>query len=336
MGVPIRPLLEGYRHPVGWEELKGVAAIDAHNALYQFISIIRQPDGTPLKDTEGRITSHLSGILFRTAHLLEKEISPVYIYDGSPPDLKQKTISERREVREAGQANWEDALRRGDTEAAYRAAMASSRIDHAIIGSSQRLLDALGIPWMQAPSEGEAQSAALIESGVATYSVSQDYDSLLFGASVLVRNLTVSGKRRIRGKQQTISPERIYLPELLDGLSMTREMLIDIAILVGTDFNDGIYGIGPKKAEKIVREGRFDEVLREKDPAFDPDPVREFFLSPPVTREYRPEWRPPDPEGVREMLIEEYGFSADRISGVLERIAPSRSSSGQKRLDQWF
>lgn len=337
MGVPLRPLLEGCRHPVEWDALFGVAAIDANNTLYQFLSIIRQADGTPLQDDRGRVTSHLSGLLFRTTYFLEHGIRPFYIFDGAPPSLKEQTLAKRRKIREAGKVQWDDALSRGDTEGAYRAAMQSSKVDRSIIESGQLLLDALGVPWMVAPSEGEAQSAFLVDAGIATYSVSQDYDSLLFGASVLVRNLTVSGKRRIRGKQVTISPERIYLPELLENLEITREMLVQIAILVGTDFNEGIYGIGPKKAMKIVRDGHFDETIEEKAPDLDPVPIMDFFLSPPVTRDFHPEWRSPDSDLVLEILCSKYGFSTERVQPVLNRIAgPPKGMSGQQRLDAWF
>lgn len=337
MGVSIRPLLEGCRHPVGFADIPGVAAIDANNALYQFLSIIRQADGTPLQDTQGRVTSHLSGLLFRTAHFLENGIMPLYIFDGSPPGFKARTIAGRRGIRQAGEERWAEALERGDTDGAYRAAMQSTRVDGAILSSGKRLLDALGVPWMVAPSEGEAQSAHFVNSGIATYSVSQDYDSLLFGASVLVRNLTVSGKRRIGGRQVTVSPERISLSEFLDTLGITREQLIRIGILIGTDFNEGIHGIGPKKALKIVRDGRFSGVMEEKAPDTDPEPIMDFFLSPPVIDEYQPEWKPPDSDSLMKILCDEYGFSPERIRPVLERIAgPQKGQqSGQMRLDAW-
>lgn len=282
------------------------------------------------------MTSHLSGLLFRTAHFLENGIMPFYIFDGPPPEFKAKTIAGRRGIREAGEVEWVKALERGDTDAAYRAAMQSTRVDSAILGSGKRLLDALGIPWMEAPSEGEAQSASFVNNGIATYSVSQDYDSLLFGATVLVRNLTVSGKRRIGGRQVTISPERIYLSEFLETLGITREQLIQIGILIGTDFNEGIHGIGPKKALKIVREGRFSDVMAEKAPDTDPEPIMEFFLFPPVAEAYQPEWKPPDPDQIIGILCDEYGFSTERIHPVLERIAgPQKGQSGQMRLDAW-
>ena len=298
MGVAIRDILADCKETLTWDELSGTAAVDAHNALYQFLSIIRQPDGTPLMNDAGEITSHLSGILFRTVNFLEMGIKPVFVFDGKPPEFKQETIEERRLARTKADEAWKAALREGDMEEAYRQASASSRIDSHVITSSHELLDLLGIPWVQAPSEGEAQAAYMVQEGKVTYSVSQDYDSLLFGSPVLVRNLTVSGRRKIRGRTITVNPERIVLSALQKCLGVTREQLIEIGILVGTDFNPGIRGIGGKTALKIVRSGAFDSVIAEKQPEFDPDPIREFFLSPPVTDDYTLEWRAPDVEGV--------------------------------------
>ncbi|HUK39136.1 MAG TPA: flap structure-specific endonuclease, partial [Methanomicrobiales archaeon] len=234
MGVDIRDLLLPYKKPVGWETLAGVAAIDAHNALYQFLSIIRQPDGTPLMDSRGRVTSHLSGILFRVLNFLEIGIRPVFVFDGTPPEFKSGTIAERKEIRREAGAKWEEAKARGDIAEARKHAQASSRVDEFVISSSKELLGLLGIPWVQAPSEGEAQAAQMVAKGNATYAVSQDYDLLLFGAPVLVRNLTVSGKRKVRGRTITVNPEKLLLSEVLDGLRLTREQLIQIGVLVGT------------------------------------------------------------------------------------------------------
>ncbi len=134
----------------------------------------------------------------------------------------------------------------------------------------------------------------------------------------------------------TVSPERISLPEFLDTLGITREQLIQIGILIGTDFNEGIHGIGPKKALKIVGDGRFSEVMAEKAPGTDPEPIMEFFLSPPAAEIYHPEWKSPDPDSVKLILCDEYGFSSERIRPVLERIAgPQKGESGQMRLDAW-
>ena len=283
MGVALRDILAGYKVPVAWESLPGIAAVDAHNALYQFLSIIRQPDGTPLMDRDGRVTSHLSGILFRNVNFLERGIRPVYVFDGPPPEFKTRTIEERRIARAEAGVRWEKALAAGDIGEAYKQARSSSRIDQFVIDSSKKLLALMGIPYIEAPSEGEAQATHLVVNGDAAYVVSQDYDNLLFGAPVLVRNLTVSGKRKVHGRSITLNPERVLLPEVLKGLGITREELIQIAILVGTDFNTGIKGVGAKTALKMVREGSFEKIIIEKDPDFDPHPVIDFFRKPPVT-----------------------------------------------------
>jgi len=322
-----------FKRPVGFESLPGAAAVDANNALYQFLSIIRQPDGTPLMDERGRVTSHLSGILFRTSTFLLKGIKPVFVFDGRPAALKQGTVDERRKMRTEAAVRWKEAQERGDEEAAYKHARASSRVDDAIITSAKELLSLLGIPVLDAPGEGEAQAAFMAERGDVRYAISQDYDTLLFGAPYLVRNLTVSGKRKIRGRLVTVIPERIVLSEVLSGLALTREQLIQIGILVGTDFNDGIEGIGAKTGLKIVRNGDFHRKLADKDPGFDPGPVMDLFLHPQVREEYELSWGHPDPEGIRRMLCDGYNFSAERVNKALEGFAVRH---GQKTLQDWF
>lgn len=333
MGVALRPLIADFRETPGWDMLGGIAAIDAYNALYQFLSGIRQPDGTPLMDDMGRITSHLSGLLFRTANLVEKNITPVYVFDGKPPAFKAETLADRRVVRENAADAWERALKEGDEEGARKYAMASSRVDAYVRESSKELLTALGIPWVQAPEEGEAQSAYMVAAGDVTYAVSQDYDSLLFGTPRLVRNITISGRRRIRGKVLPVYPERLVLADVLAGLALSREELIETALLIGTDYNSGVSGVGPKTAIKLVREGRFAEKIGDSVNAAEPEVLLQYFLEPPVEREYTLARRAPDQDRVFEMLCEEHGFSRDRVTAGLERLGAKK---GQATLDAWF
>jgi flap endonuclease-1 len=333
MGVNLRDILADYKIAVTWESLLGIAAVDAHNALYQFLTIIRQPDGTPLMDRRGRVTSHLSGILFRTANFLEKGIRPVYVYDGKPPEFKRETIEERRSMRAEAGARWQAALERGDLAEAYKQARSSARIDDEVIRTSQDLLTLLGLPWVQAPGEGEAEAARMVVQGDARYVVSQDYDTLLFGAPLLVRNLTVSGKRKMRGRAITVTPERIALAETLKGLSLTREQLVQVGVLVGTDFNQGVRGIGAKTALKIVQKGEFEPVIREKLPGLDYGAVIDYFLHPPVTTVYDLQWKPPDTQGIIRMLCDNYDFSPERVAKALEGMG---AKTGQKTLDSWF
>ncbi|MBN1194909.1 MAG: flap endonuclease-1 [Methanomicrobiaceae archaeon] len=333
MGVAIRDLLADYKTTVEWNSLGGIGAIDAHNALYQFLSIIRQPDGTPLMDREGRVTSHLSGIFFRTINFLEKGIRPVFIFDGPPPEFKAETVRERRETRRVAGELWIKALKEGDTEEAYRQARSSSRVDAQIIGSAKELLRLMKIPFVDAPSEGEAQAASMARNGVVSYAVSQDYDALLFGAPVLVRNLTVSSRRKVRGRTIVVRPERIILRDVLEGHSLSREDLIKIGILIGTDFNPGIRGVGAKTALKIVRQDRFLETIREKSPDFDFEPVLQFFLEPPNTSSYSLQWGDPNPDEILAFLCETYDFAEERIQTALDKIV---QRGGQRTLDQWF
>jgi flap endonuclease-1 len=333
MGVLLRDIIADYKTPLSWETLAGVAALDSHNALYQFLSIIRQPDGTPLMDHTGRVTSHLSGILFRAVNFMEKGIHPVWVFDGIPPEFKQETINQRRSIREQARERWQEALERGEVEEAARHARASSRIDQEIISTSKNLISLLGMPWIDAPSEGEAQAADMVKRGDARYVVSQDYDTLLFGAPMLVRNLTVSGRRKLHGRTVSVNPERIVLAELLTGLRISREDLIRIGILVGTDFNTGVRGIGAKTALKLVRNGEFERVVSEKIPETDTESILEFFQNPPVIVDYSLAWRQPDREGVLTMLCDSYDFSPDRVEKALDSLTVK---SGQKTLDSWF
>ena len=333
MGVALRDIVVDYKSPVSWDALSGVAAIDASNALYQFLTIIRQPDGTPLMDHRGRVTSHLSGILFRMAAFLDKGIRPVFVFDGISADLKQATIEERRKLRTEAGERWKEALARGDEEEAYKQARSSTRVDAEVIRTAQELLRLMGIPFIQAPGEGEAQAAHMAAKGDVRYVVSQDYDTLLFGAPILVRNLTVSGRRKIRGRTVSINPERIILSDLLIGIHLTREQLIDIGILVGTDFNDGVAGIGAKTALKLVQKGEAAAKLKEKMPEFDPGPIHELFLNPPVTDSYTLEWAQPDVEGIVSLLCSGFDFSEERVRKALEGFSVK---GGQSTLEGWF
>jgi flap endonuclease-1 len=333
MGVALRDIIAEYKTPVTWESLPGIAAVDANNALYQFLSIIRQPDGTPLMDQRGRITSHLSGILFRVSNFMEKGIKPVFVFDGKPTILKQDTVDQRRKIRKEAGEKWKAAIEIGDEAEAYKQARSSSRVDTTIIETSKELLRLMGLPTVQAPGEGEAQASHMVIKGDARYVVSQDYDTLLFGAPNLVRNLTVSGKRKIRGRQITVNPERIILTEVLDGLKLTREQLIEIGILIGTDFNPGVEGIGAKTGLKIVQRGEFETKIREKLPDFDPSPVMDTFLHPNVTDDYLLEWEHPDVNGIKKMLCGGYDFSEERVEKAMENFCVK---AGQKTLEAWF
>ena len=344
MGVNLKGLVTA--QTITLEEITGrVLAIDGYNALYQFLSIIRQPDGTPLMDSAGRVTSHLSGVFYRTVNLLESGIKPVYIFDGRPPELKIREIERRNEIKERAQLEYKAALERGDIEGARKAAQATSRLTAEMVAQTKELLEAMGIPWVQAPSEGEAQAAFMTKRGDAWATVSQDYDSLLFGAPRLVRNLTISGKRKLPNKPLyiEIEPELIRLDDVLRNLNISREQLIDIGIMLGTDFNpDGFKGIGPKKAIKIIEEygslkAAIEKGALEVDPHVDVETIKDIFLNPKTTGEYRLEWGELDSEKVRRLLCDNHDFSLERVQAALQRIKRAKKEvERQSSLERWF
>lgn len=316
-----------------------VVAIDAFNTLHQFLSIIRQRDGSPLVNSSGKVTSHLSGLLYRTASLIEAGIKPVFIFDGKPPDLKSETLSRRKEVRETSLEKWENAKAEGDIEAAHKYAQASSKVDQTIVEDSKYLLGIMGIPWIQAPCEGEAQAAHMVIKKDADCVASQDYDSFLFGAPRVVRNMTVTGKRKLPGKNVYVDAELeiIELDETLGALGVNRDQLIDIAICVGTDYNKGLEKVGPKTALKLIKKhGDIHAVLREKGVEIEGlDSIKELFTHPEVTDNYEIKWGKPDSEKLLKFLCEENDFSADRVEKAAERLKAA-SGARQKTLDQWF
>lgn len=338
MGVDLGDLLK--KKPVELSDLSSkVIAIDAYNTLYQFLSIIRQRDGTPLKDSKGNVTSHLSGLLYRISSLREAGIKPVFVFDGKPPEMKSSTIEKRVEARQSAKLKWAQAQEAGLAEEAYKYAQASSRVDATIVEDSRKLLGSMGIPFVDAPSEGEAQAAYMVSRGDADYAGSQDYDSLLFGAPRVVRNLTVSGKRKVPKKNLyvDVKPEIMQLDETLAELGISRGQLIDIALCVGTDYNPGLSNIGPKKAFKLVKEhGSIEEVLARTDneiPGL--DEIKEFFMNPPVTKDYNLNWKKPKTDSILEMLCDEHDFSRERVTKALEKMEAS-SGGGQRTLDSWF
>jgi len=343
LGVDLRDLVP--KTIIKLEDLAGkIMAIDAYNALYQFLAIIRQPDGTPLKDSSGRVTSHLSGLLYRTSNLVEFGIKPIYVFDGVPPTLKGIEIQRRMQVKREAAVLYEKAVKAGKPEEARVYAQATSQLKDYMTEDSKKLLNLMGIPWVQAPSEGEAQAAHITKRGDADYCASQDYDSLLFGAPKLVRNITISGRRKLPSKNMYIDviPEVIELDRVLKELGITYQQLVDVGILIGTDFNpDGIRGLGPKTALKLVKEhGNLDNALPYvKNAEFPAEPrrIREIFLNPAVTDDYRVEWKEPDVMNTINFIVRERDFSEDRVRKALEKMQKGIvREKGKTTLERFF
>ncbi|MCX8190111.1 MAG: flap endonuclease-1 [Candidatus Diapherotrites archaeon] len=341
MGVDLGNLV--VKKEISLSFLKGrTIGIDAFNTLYQFLSNIRGADGSLLTDSKGRVTSHLSGLLYRTANLVENEIRPVFIFDGEPSKLKERTREERNRIRTDAEEKFKEALKDGLIEDAKKYAKQAVRLNKEMIEESKELLQLMGLPIVQAPSEGEAQAALMAANKKIYACASQDYDALLFGAPLLVRNLTISGKRKLPGRDVYIDvvPELISLEETLRCLSIDRRKLVWVAIMIGTDFNQKIEGIGPKRALELVKKyPSFEEILKNlgKDIDFDYKEVEEIFLEPKQSDSFTIEFSEPDSEGIKNFLCNERNFSEERVLKAIEKLQKLQCKGGsQARLDSWF
>jgi len=333
VGVLLTPIIT--KDTIALDALHGqTLAVDGNGELYQFLALIRLRDGTPLKDSKGRTTSHLSGLFYRTTRLIaEHALTLVFAFDGSPPPRKAQEIAKRRAVRSRYEEERVAALERGDMAAAYSKATMTSRLTKEMVSEARDLLRLMGVPTVQAPSEAEAQAAHMAAtSPQVSAAASKDYDALLFGAPTLVRFLTISGKEFLpsQGAFRPIVPETIVLARLLDGWGITREQLVDLALLVGTDFNEGVAGIGPKKALKLVqRYGRIesmpDDIRRAAGDAEVLSDVRRIFLNPEVTDSFSVSASEPDFDGVVRFLCDERDFSRERVTSALDRAFRERS-----------
>ena len=333
MGVLLTPIIT--KETIALDALRGqTLAVDGNGELYQFLALIRLRDGTPLKDSKGRTTSHLSGLFYRTTRLIaEHALTLVFVFDGSPPPRKAQEIAKRRAVRSRYEEEHAAALDRGDMAEAYSKATMTSRLTKEMVWEARELLRLMGVPTVQAPSEAEAQAAHMAAtSPQVSAAASKDYDALLFGAPTLVRFLTISGKEFLpsQGTFRPIVPETIVLARLLDGWGITREQLVDLALLVGTDFNEGVAGIGPKKALKLVqRYGRIesmpDDIRQAAGDAEVLSDVRRIFLDPDVTDSFSVSPSEPDFDGVVRFLCDEREFSRERVTSALDRAFRERS-----------
>ncbi|MFA5071603.1 MAG: flap endonuclease-1 [Candidatus Pacearchaeota archaeon] len=346
MGLNIREIIP--RREIEISDLKGkTICVDAFNTLYQFLSTIRQVDGTPLMDDKKRITSHLSGIFYRNLALLESGIKLVYVFDGKPPEQKYGTHKLRQEGRELAQERYETAKAEEDLAGMKRYGSQLIRLNSEMIQESKELLEAMGIAVVQAPGEGEAEAAHLAKTREGIYaSASQDYDSLLFAAPKLIRNLTLAKKRKTVSGWMEVKPEIIELEKVLNYLEINLEQLICLGILVGTDYNPkGIPGIGQKKALLVIKKFKqpvliFDSVkeqienLPEED-KFDWKEIFELFHRPNVSSPLF-KFGKVDEKKIRKILVEEHDFSDERVQKQLERLREINKKNKQKNLEKWF
>jgi flap endonuclease-1 len=336
----LTPILK--RKQTTLKALKGASfAIDASIEIHQFLALIRKKDGTLFTDPQGRVTSHLIGLFTRTSRLIaDFDMKPVFVFDGRPNPLKRRTIDMRREATKKAEIEYSDAVSKKDYAKAWSKAVMTGRLSGSILDDAKRLLTLMGIPWLEALEDAEAQASFMAARGDVWAVGSKDYDCLLYGAPVLARYLTLTGREWLpaQGRSRPLIPELIKLSENLALLGISWEQLVDLAILVGTDFNQGVKGIGPKKALKLVRENgsieQMPEEIRSK-MTEDLNIVRQIFLKPRVLEKYSLKRSLPDRDGLVEFLAGERGFNRERVERLAERLTRTRENM-DSGLGQWL
>src|SRR2546428_8948304 len=336
----LTPILK--REQTTLKALKGASfAIDASIEIHQFLALVRKRDGTLFTDRQGRVTSHLIGLLTRTSRLIaDFDMKPIFVFDGRPNTLKRGTIEMRREARKKAEVEYVEAVSNKDYAKAWSKAVMTGRVTGSVLDDSKHLLTLMGIPWLEALEDAEAQASYMAAKGDVWAVGSKDYDCLIYGDPVLARYLTLTGREWLPAQRRSrpLVPELIKLSENLALLGISREQLVDLAILVGTDFNQGVKGKGPKTALKLVRGHssmeKMPEEIRSK-LTEDLNSVRQVFLKPRVLEKYTLKMSPPSRDGLVEFLSGERGFNRERVERLTERLTRTRENMDDG-LGQWL
>ena len=335
MGVNIKELVNF--EEISWEQLEGkIIGVDASLTLYQFLTSIRQRDGTPLMDKQGNITSHLVGLFSRVTALMEKGLKLCFVFDGKPPELKSEQNRLRKERKEEAKGKFEQAKEKGEEKEMLKYARQVTYLNSEMVEEAKELISALGLPVIQAPSEAEAQCAHMCKKKLVWAVGSQDFDTLIFGSPRMVRNLTISTKKKTSsGAYVPYLPEVVELSLVLNELGLDRDQLIVLAILIGTDYNPkGVLGIGPKKALDLVQSGKkFEEIFKDLEVDFDWKEIFDTIKNMPV-KGVELEWKEMDVGKLREILIERHDFSQDRFDNAIKKLV--KENNPQKGLNDWI
>ena len=345
MGLQLKELV--IREEISIKDLKGkVLAIDSMNYLYQFLTTIRSADGTLLTDSQGRVTSHLIGLFNRTTALMEQGLKLVFVFDGKPPEIKQHTLEKRSLAKTQASLKLKQAEDLGQIDEMRKFASRTAVLNKEMITDAKKVIQALGLPIVQAPSEGEAQTAYLVKKNDAYASVSQDYDNLIFGCPVIIRNLSIVGRQKKTGKMghKIVKPEIIYLKNTLDNLGISLKQLQVLAILIGTDYNPGgVKGIGPKNALKLVKKYQtdFESLFNEVNwsnlfPELNWRELIDIIQNIPVTDNYSLKWNKINEAEIIDLLVKEHNFNQENVISKLKKLEAEQQNLSQRGLDRFF
>ena len=313
-------------------------AVDASMCIYQFLIAVRQ-EGNMLTNEDGETTSHLMGMFYRTIRMVENGIKPVYVFDGKPPDMKSGELEKRKERREEAQKALEKAEEAGDAENIEKFNRRLVKVTKQHNEECKQLLELMGIPYVDAPCEAEAQCAALVKGGKVWATGTEDMDSLTFGSNVVLRHLTFSEARKMPIKEY-------HYDKLLEELGLSNEEFIDLCILLGCDYCESIRGIGPKRAFDLIKQHKtIDEIMKHLDSKKYTIPenwmykeARELFKAPEVkeSSDVELKWSEPKEEELVDFMVKQKQFNEDRMRNGIKKLAKARTGSTQGRLDGFF
>ena len=343
MGVALTELL--LIKEIDLEFLKNKTLIvDAPMWLYQFLSSIRQRDGSLSTDSKGNVTSHLMGLMSRISNLTQQNIKLAFVFDGEPPKLKKLTLEKRKEIKIEAEKKFEKAKEKADEELMKKYAARTSRLTDEMIEEAQKLVEAFGLPVIEAPSEAEAQASLVVKNGDAFAIGTNDADALLFEATRIARNVNMAGKKKKMNKLsfETVNPDLIVLEDNLKHLGINQEQLIALAMLIGTDYNmGGVKGIGPKIALKMVKkhENNFNVLFKEakwdENFEFSWEEVFNLIKNIPVDDKYELNWKDVDEDKIMNLLVDRHDFSEERVRSQIESLIKQNKGS-QKGLGEFF
>lgn len=314
-------------------------AIDASMSLYQFLIAVRQQDGGQLTNENGETTSHLMGMFYRTLRMIDNGIKPCYVFDGKPPVLKSHELTKRTARREETEKKLAEAIDQAEKMKQERRLVRVSKEHN---DEAKKLLELMGIPYVNAPGEAEAQCAELAKKGKVYAAASEDMDTLCYRTPFLLRHLTFS-----EAKKEPI--QEIDVEMVLKSMDMTIEQFIDLGIMLGCDYCENIRGIGPVTALKLMKEhGSLEKIVefiqnsestKWKVPENWPyKEARELFVKPDVIdgNEIQLKWTAPKEEELVKYMCEEKKFSEERVRAGIKRLQKGLKAGTQVRLDGFF
>ena len=322
-----------------------VLVVDAPMWLYQFLSSIRQRDGSLLTDSNGNVTSHLIGLSARISNLIQQDIKLAFVFDGEPPKLKHLTLEKRKEIKLEAEKKFKQAKEKADEELMKKYAARTSRLTQEMIEEAKKLVGAFGLPVIEAPSEAEAQASFIVKNADAFALATNDADAMLFEAPKIIRNLSMAGKKKRKDKlsYDIINPDLIDLHDNLEHLGINQEQLIALAMLIGTDYNNGgIKGTGPKTALKLVKEygtnfeALFNEAKWQDFFGFSWQEVFDLIKNIPVNENYHLKWKEIDEEKITGLLVDKHDFSEERVKNQIEGLVKEKNKKNQKGLNDFF